>query len=270
VNLSLGLGPALLLGAVQGLTEFLPISSSGHLAIAERLLGIHEGGLALVILVHAGTLLALAIVFRRQVAELIQGALQRPREIFRPPATWSPAARATLLVVLATIPGVLAGVFLEDQIEASFGSMTQVGWQFIITAALLFATKWVRPGNRDVSWSDAIWIGIAQAVSILPAISRSGATIAVALFLGVTRPKAGEFSFVISIPIILGAVLLGLPDLGGEMFQGQFVPLAAAFLASFVIGWISLVWLLGVIRKGRFHWFALYCLMAGIATLLLA
>ncbi len=175
-----------------------------------------------------------------------------------------------MLVAIATIPGVLAGVLLEDKIEASFASMSQVGWQFIITGVLLFATRWVRPGTKEISWTDALVIGVAQAVSILPAISRSGATIAAALFLGVARPKAGEFSFVISVPIILGAVLLEIPHLTGGAFDGQLLPLALAFLSSFLVGWISLVWLMGVIRAGRFHWFALYCILAGILTISLA
>jgi undecaprenyl-diphosphatase len=266
----LGWGAALLLGTLQGVTEFLPISSSGHLAIAERLLGLHEGDLALVILVHAGTLLAVALVFRAQLAELVKGALQIPRHLGQAPSNWPPAARAAALVAIATVPGVLAGYFLEDAIEASFDRMDQVGWQFIATGILLAATRWVRPGSRDVSWTDALVIGVAQAVSILPAISRSGATIAAALFLGVSRPKAGEFSFVISVPIILGAVLLELPKITGGAFAGQLGPLAAAFVSSFAAGWISLVWLMGVIRAGRFHRFAPYCVVVGILAIVLA
>ncbi len=262
-------GSALLLGTIQGITEFLPISSSGHLAIAERLLGVHEGGLGLVILVHAGTLLAVAIVFRTQLTELVRGALEIPRNLGRAPSAWPPAARSAALVVVATIPGVLAGYFLEDAIEASFDRIDQVGWQFVATGLLLLATRWVRPGTRDVSWTDALVIGVAQAVSILPAISRSGATIAAALFLGVARAKAGEFSFVISVPIILGAVLLELPKITGGAFAGEVIALAVAFLSSFVAGWISLVWLMGVIRAGRFHVFAPYCFVIGILAIVL-
>jgi undecaprenyl-diphosphatase len=270
MSASLDLGSALLLGALQGLTEFLPISSSGHLAIAEWLLGVKEESLAIVMLVHAGTLLALCIVFRPQLEELVRGTLALPRCVGRPPAEWPASARAAGLAILATIPGVVAGLLFEDAIEASFGRIDHIGWQFIVTGLLLLATRWARPGDHEVRWSDALWIGVAQAVSILPAISRSGATIAAALFLGVSRPKAGEFSFVISIPIIFGAVLLKVPDLGGAAFDGELVPLTAAFLASFLVGWASLVWLLGVIRRGRIHWFAIYCFAAGVLTILAA
>ncbi len=270
MNHSIALGPALLLGIIQGVTEFLPISSSGHLALANWFFGVKEGGLALVMLVHAGTLLSVVIVFRRETAALVRGTFALPRHLGKPPAAWPEPVRNAALVAVATIPGVLAGYFVKDSIESAFGDMRSVGWQFLLTGAILFATRAMKPGSRDVSWKSALVIGIAQAISILPAISRSGATIAAAIFLGVSRPKAGEFSFVISIPIILGAVLLERPELAGGEFSGQAVPLAAAFAASFAVGWISLIWLLGVIRNGRFHWFAPYCVLIGVLTILFA
>lgn len=268
--MTLDLGPALVLGLLQGLTEFLPVSSSGHLALAQWLFGMKEGDLALVMLVHAGTLLSLALVFRREVADLARGTFELPRMLGKAPAAWTPAAREAAFVIVATIPGVVAGLLFEDAIEHSFGRLDQIGWQFLITGAILLATRWAKPGHATVGWRSALLIGIAQAISILPAISRSGATIATALFLGIARPKAGEFSFVMSMPIILGAVLLEAPKLAGGRFEGQTLPLTAAFLASFVAGWISLVWLLRVIRGGRFHWFAPYCFAVGILALVLA
>ena len=261
---------ALLLGVVQGVTEFLPISSSGHLAVAEALFGIDRGGLAIVMLVHAGTLLAVAIVFRREVVELVRGTWGLPRALVRPFREWPTPERHAALAIIATIPGVLAGYFLEDAIEESFGQLGPIGWQFIATGVLLLATRAARPGTRDVTVMSALLIGIAQAIAILPAISRSGTTIAMALFLGVRREKAGEFSFVISVPIILGAVLLKVRELSGGEFAGQGAALALAFVASFLVGWVSLIWLVRVIRHGRFHWFAPYCFLAGIATLVLA
>jgi undecaprenyl-diphosphatase len=261
---------ALLLGVVQGVTEFLPISSSGHLAVAESLFGIHSGGLALVMLVHAGTLLSVALVFRDEVFRLVRGTLGLPRVLARPYRDWPVPERHAALAILATIPGVLAGYFLEEPIERSFSDLAPIGWQFVATGALLLATRRARVGTKEVSPGAAVLIGIAQAIAILPAISRSGTTIATALFLGVRRDTAGEFSFVISVPIIFGAVLLKVPELTGGEFHGQGLPLALAFLSSFVVGWVSLLWLVRVIRHGRFHWFAPYCFLAGLATLLLA
>lgn len=267
---SIGIPEAIFLGALQGLTEFLPISSSGHLAVANWLLGVKDGGLALVMLVHAGTLLALAIIFRAQLWDLVRGGLRLPMLLTTPFAKWPKNAREVVFVIVATIPGVVGGLLFEDKMEAAFGHMHDVGWQFIVTGVFLFATRWMTAGSKEITWSTALWIGIAQAISILPAISRSGATIAAAIFLGVSRPRAGEFSFVISAPIILGAVLLELPKLAGAEFQGQAIPLTVAFIASAVVGALSLVWLLGVIRNGRFYWFAPYCVVLGVALLVFA
>jgi undecaprenyl-diphosphatase len=261
---------ALVLGVIQGLTEFLPVSSSGHLVVAEALFGIHQGGLALVMLVHAGTLLAVAIVFRAEVLELVRGTLALPFSIWRPWAQWPTPVRHAALAILATIPGAVAGVLLKKPIEHAFSDLGQMGWQFIVTGLLLLATRWAPAGSAEVTPTSAVLIGIAQAVAIIPAISRSGTTIATALFLGVERRRAGEFSFVISVPIILGAVLLEVPDLTGSHFQGQGVPLAIAFFSAFVVGWLSLLWLIRVIRHGHFHRFAPYCFLAGVVAILLA
>jgi len=261
---------ALVLGVVQGLTEFLPVSSSGHLAVLEALFGIHSGALALVMLVHAGTLLAVAIVFRVQVWELVKGTFMIPGALARKWAEWPVPARHAMLAILATIPGAVAGVLLKKSIESSFSDLSQIGWQFVVTGLLLLATRWVAPGEKDITPVSALLIGVAQAVAIVPAISRSGATIATALYLGVERRRAGEFSFLISVPIILGAVLLEVPELTGSHFQGQGGPLLLAFASAFVVGWVSLLWLIRVIRHGHFHRFAPYCFLAGIVAIYLA
>ena len=265
----MGIGVAVLLGVLQGLTEFLPVSSSGHLALAQSFLDVEAGGVAFVVLLHAGTLLAIVIVFREGVLELLRGALLLPTALFRARSTWT---RETLLagkVACATVPGAAVGLFLEPRIEALFASPMVVGFLLWVTAVLLFSTRRARQGERDVGWRDAWIIGLAQACAILPGISRSGATIATALLLGVARPKAAEFSFLAAIPLIAGSLVLELPELVQSGRDGEGAALLAGFLASFLVGWAALVWLVRLVRQGAIHWFSIYCFLAGAVALLL-
>jgi len=265
----MSIGVAILLGILQGLTEFLPVSSSGHLALAQSLLGIEAGGVAFAVLLHAGTLLAIGIVFREGVLELLRGALLLPAALFRPRSTWTRETLLAAKVACATIPGAVVGLFLEHRIEAVFASPKVVGLLLWVTAVLLFTTRSARRGERDVGWRDAWIIGLAQACAILPGISRSGATIATALLLGVARPKAAEFSFLAAIPLIAGSLVLELPELLESGRDGAGVALLAGFLASFLVGWAALVWLVRLVRQGAIHWFSIYCFLAGAAVLLL-
>jgi undecaprenyl-diphosphatase len=258
---------AVLLGIVQGLTEFLPVSSSGHLALAETYLAVPGGGVALAVLLHAGTLLAIGIVFRSGVLELLRGALALPGCLARPPAAWPLPSLRAAQVAVATVPGGLVGLFLEERIEVAFASPTIVGVLLLVTGGFLFATRRVRPGDADVGWRTAFLVGCAQAFAILPGISRSGATITAAILLGIARPRAAEFSFLAAIPLILGSVVLKLPDLAAASDAGATIPLAAGFLTSFLVGWAALVWLVRLVRQGRLHWFAPYCWLVGAAAL---
>ena len=264
---SVGWIHALWLGVVQGLTEFLPVSSSGHLALAESYLNVTEGGVAFVVLLHAGTLLAILIVFGRGLRELVVGGLAIPAQLTRPIAAWRPDAIFAAKVVVATIPGAIVGLSLEDHIDAAFGSVRIVGGLLLVTAAFLFATRWAVPRDREVSWADALWIGCAQAFAILPGISRSGATISAALFLGIARPRAAEFSFIAAVPLILGSLILEFPELRSSAAAGGGPALFVGFLTSFVTGWIALLWLVRLVRNGKLHWFAPYCAAAGIVAL---
>jgi undecaprenyl-diphosphatase len=275
MTLALDSGPSILLGILQGITEFLPISSDGHLAVGQAILGIENAGLAFILLVHAGTLLSIAIVFRRRLLELARGLISLPAAMFKPASTWDESTRLAGLVVLTTIPGAVVGFFFKDAIEKTFDNLTLTGIFFLVNGVVLALSKGVRAkgaraGQSDVTWKTALWIGIAQAAAVLPGLSRSGSTIATALFLGVGRAKAGEYSFVASVPIVMGAVALEIPDIARESAAGSTLPMALAFAASFLVGWVALIWLLKIIRHGRFHWFAPYCFLIGIVTILLA
>ncbi len=259
---------AVLLGIVQGLTEFLPVSSSGHLALAESFMNVPGGGVAFAVLLHGGTLLAIAIVFRRGIGELFTGALALPRCLGQAPDDWPAEVGLLARVVIATVPGAAVGLFLEDRIEAAFASPDVVAGLLFVTGGFLFLTRRASPGTADVSWKAAFLIGCAQACAILPGISRSGATITAAIFLGIARPRAAEFSFLAAIPLILGSLILELPELAESSAAGGGFPMAAGFLTSFGIGWLALVWLVRLVQRGQLHWFAPYCWLVGVVALL--
>jgi undecaprenyl-diphosphatase len=249
----------LLLGLVQGLTEFLPISSSGHLVLAERVVGYVPQGLFFEIAVHVATLLSVFIAYRVRIAELLRGLFSGTRE------AWS----YTGLLVLGSIPAALVGLLFRDWFEASFHSMTALGWQFLATAALLWSTPFAtaRATATRITPVQALAIGAAQAFAILPAISRSGATIAVALWLGVAAVPAAEFSFLLSIIAIAGSGLLEARHLA--VTPGLITPgLVWAFLAALVSGVVAIRFLIRLLERQRFHAFAPYCALLGVLCLI--
>jgi len=253
--LSLDWWQGLLLGLVQGLTEFLPVSSSGHLVLAEKLVGFTPQGVFFEVAVHVATLFAVLIAYRDRLVALLKGMLGGGRE------SWRYAG----LLLLASVPAGLAGVLLKDYFERSFHSLPALGWQFLFTAALLWSTRAALPratGTR-VTVTQAILIGVAQAVAIVPAISRSGATIAVALWCGLAAAPAAEFSFLLSIIVIGGSGLLEARHIPpGE--AGLSAGLAVAFLAALVSGIFAIRWLIRLLRHQRFHVFAPYCAIVGV------
>ncbi len=251
---------AMLLGIVQGLTEFLPVSSSGHLALSQAYFGIDGAGIAVAVLLHAGTLFAIALVFRDGLARLVRGGFG----LFRAPSAWSDDAILAAKVVCATVPGAIVGLTLEDRVEAAFGDPRLVAALLLATAGILLLTRGRAGGGSDVGWGHAWLIGLAQALAILPGISRSGTTIAVALMLGIARPKAAEFSFLAAMPLILGSLVLSLPDLGKDAAGGGAAALALGFATSFAVGWLALIWLVRLVQRGQLFWFAIYC--AALAT----
>lgn len=257
--MTLGWWEGLFLGLVQGLTEFLPVSSSGHLVLAEELVGFHPPGLYVEVGLHVATLLSVFVAYRLRIADLTRGLVRRD------PAAW----RYALLLVVASIPAAVAGLFFRDFFVESFDSGVSIGIQFLLTALILWATKPAvsRATGETITVGAAVLIGVAQAVAILPAISRSGATIAAALWLGIAPGAAAEFSFLMSIVAVAGSALL----------EARHIPpgtdlLAPGFLLAFVAALLSGIWairfLVALLRRGRFHGFAPYCAVLGGFTIL--
>jgi len=261
----------LLLGIIQGLTEFLPVSSSGHLVVCKNLLGFREPELLLDTSLHFGTLIAVCIYFRSDLRQMVRetwrlisnGKGRRPGP--------GPHAMLALMVVIGSIPTALIGVILREPLERLFGSATTVGVMLIITGLIVGSTRLISRarGKLDqVSPIIALAIGTAQGLAIMPGISRSGATIVCGLFLGLNRDLAGRFSFILSIPAIIGALVLQL-DMTAITRVGP-VPLFAGFLSAGLTGFLALKILMGMIRKGHFYYFAPYCWAIGILTVVFA
>jgi len=248
----------LLLGLVQGLTEFLPISSSGHLVLAERFVGYRPQGVFFEVVVHLATLLSVFIAYRHRIAELLRGLVagQRPAWVY-----------AGLLVV-ASVPAAVAGILWRDWFEAMFHSPVDLGWQFLATAVLLWSTRWASERTRGapITVGRSVLIGIGQAAAIIPAISRSGATIAAALWTGVSPAAAAEFSFLMSIIVIAGTGVMELRDIppGVSLTDPGLV---WAFVAALISGIVAIRFLVALLRSSRFHLFAPYCAVVGVFCL---
>lgn len=259
------------LGIIQGLTEFLPVSSSGHLVIGKNLLGFREPELLLDTALHFGTLLAVCIYFRSDLRKMIQELWRLiPRGQPRRPEP-GPHAMLALMVVVGSIPTALIGLIFKEPLESLFGSVTTVGMMLVITGIIVGITRFIPEsyGRRDrVSVIIALAVGTAQGLAIVPGISRSGATIVCGLLLGLNRDLAGRFSFILCIPAIIVALLLQL-DMAAVTRVGA-VPLIAGFLVSALIGFLALKLLMGMVRRGHFYYFAPYCWAIGILTLVFA
>jgi undecaprenyl-diphosphatase len=249
---------AALLGVVQGLTEFLPVSSDGHLVISQRLLGISESGIVFEIVVHVATLLSVLVFDRERVAELVRGVLGRRPE----------ALRYGGKLALATLPAVVAAVTVGDFLESQFESARAAAIGLLVTGAVLWTTRhsFVSARAGEPSWSTAFWMGCAQAIAILPGVSRSGLTLAAALALGVSPMAAAEFSFLMSVAAISGAAVWMLPDLLASP-AGQGAVLATGAVTALVAG-VGAIWFcIRLLRNRSLHWFAYYTWAAGLAML---
>ncbi len=259
---------AFLLGLVQGLTEFLPVSSSGHLELAKALLGVNEGGLAFSVVVHGATALSTVVVFRKDIVSLIVG-------LFSSGEKGKLARGFAGLILLSMVPVGLVGLLFKDEIESRLdGHLGAVGAALMLTAVLLF---WAQRRGRlggHVGVLQASIIGCAQAVAVLPGISRSGATISAALLLGVDREEAARFSFLMVLPPILGATLLEVKDLMDPAVEGgQAAPvlsLCIGAFAAFVSGWWACITMMALVKRNGFNGFAVYCAVVGLAALILS
>lgn len=254
---------AIVLGIVQGLTEFLPVSSSGHLELSKAILGdnsLPEESLLMTVVLHAATALSTIVIFRKDIAEILTGLLQfKNNEQFR----------FSLKVVISMLPAAAVGVLLEEEIEQLFGGqILLVGLMLLVTGTLLFLADKAKSTVRKVSYSNALMIGIAQAIAILPGISRSGATISTSVLLGIDRQKAARFSFLMVVPLILGKMAKDI--LSGDLMQSQTSPtlLIAGFAAAFISGLIACQWMISLVKKSQLKYFSFYCYIVGLAAII--
>ncbi len=257
---------ALILGIVQGLTEFLPVSSSGHLEIGHAILGTaSEENLTFAVVVHAATVIATIVVLWSQIKELFTGTFLTK--------TWNAQKQYVAKILLSMIPVFIIGVFFKDQVEELFGNgLLLVGICLLITAVLLGFSEWFskrRQGGHEVSYRDAVIIGCAQAVAVLPGLSRSGTTIATGLLCGVKKEQVAQFSFLMVLIPILGEAFLDVIDL----LQGEatatlgFLPLCIGFIAAFATGCLACKFMLNIVRKQKLIYFAIYCLVVGVTAI---
>lgn len=264
---------ALVLGIVQGLTEFLPVSSSGHLVLGQALLGIKEPEIFFDVMLHLGTLGAVCVVFRREIWSLIKEFFYLLRILFNKgalAAAWQerPTFKLLVLILAGTIPTGIIGIVFKDTFESMFASTLTVSFALLFTGLFLFLTGRIKQGTRDITGFravDALIIGLAQGLAIIPGISRSGATISTGLFLKLDRELIVRYSFLLSIPAILAALVLQVKDAG----QSTFSPLGLSlgFLAALISGFLALLLLLKIVRGGRLHFFAYYCWLIGLTGL---
>lgn len=257
---------ALILGVIQGLTEYLPVSSSGHLAIGQALFGMNDGAdnLMFTVAVHVATVLSTIVILWREIDWIVRGLFK---------CELNAETKYALNILVSMIPVGIVGLFFKDQVEAIFGSgLLVVGCCLLITAALLTFSYLAKPRQKEhISWKDALIIGIAQAVAVLPGVSRSGSTIATGLMLGNKKESLAQFSFLMVIPPILGEALLDvLKMVKGEDVMGgiETLPLIVGFLAAFLSGCIACKWMINIVKKGKLIYFGIYCAIVGVVTIL--
>ncbi len=257
---------ALLLGLVQGLTEYLPVSSSGHLAIGSALFGIEgEGNLAFTVIVHVATVFSTLVILWKEISWIFKGLAQCRID----------ETRYFIDIVISMIPVGIVGVFFKDYVEEIFGSgLAIVGSMLLVTALLLTFSYFAKPRQKaNISMRDAFIIGLAQAVAVLPGLSRSGSTIATGLLLGNSKEELAQFSFIMVIPPILGEALLDVVKMlhgSSDSMLQSVAPLSliVGFLAAFISGCVACKWMISIVKRGKLIYFAIYCALAGAATLI--
>ena len=248
---------SILLGVVQGLTEFLPVSSSGHLVIFQHILGVQESPLTFDVMLHMGTLLAVFVAFWDDIIDILK----------------KPFTRLTYLIIVGCIPAAIAGYLVAPVIEKAFESLLVVGLGLIFTGfALRLSEKWSREkiGLKDIpntSYKDAFFIGLLQALAIVPGISRSGSTIAAGLFAGMERELAARFSFLLSIPVIMGAGIFELSDVSSSAWSQNFIPYTIGTLVAALFGYLAIKIVMRLVRHGRLSVFSYYCWAVALVTL---
>jgi len=249
---------AIILGLIQGLTEFLPVSSSGHLELAKAILGdnsLPEESLTFTVILHFATALSTVVIFRKEVVEIFKGLFQ-----FK----WNEETQFSLKIIASMVPAALIGFFFESELESLFGGqILLVGFMLLITALLLLFADKAKNTDKKVSFGNAVIVGVAQAIAMLPGISRSGATISSAVLLGIDRAKAARFSFLMVVPLIMGKVCKDI--LGGELsLESSLIGVyAIGFVMAFVSGMFACTWMISLVKRSKLSYFALYCAIVG-------
>lgn len=249
---------AIILGIIQGLTEFLPVSSSGHLELAKAILGdtsVPEESLTFTVVLHFATALSTIVIFRKEILEILKGLLQ-----FK----WNEEFKFSLKIIISMIPAVFVGLVFEEQLESFFGGkILLVGCMLLLTAVLLLLADKAKQTNKKVSFSNSVIIGISQAIAMLPGISRSGATISTSVLLGIDRTRAAKFSFLMVVPLIFGKI--GKDVLSGDLsFQSsEMLPIVAGFVAAFLAGLLACKWMIALVKKSKLSYFSIYCAIVG-------
>ncbi|MFV9483268.1 undecaprenyl-diphosphate phosphatase [Christiangramia sp. OXR-203] len=256
---------AVILGIIQGLTEFLPVSSSGHLELGKAILGdtsVPEESLLFTVVLHFATALSTLVIFRKDVFEILRGLFS-----FK----WNEETQFSLKIIISMLPAVIVGLLFEEQLEALFGgNILFVGFMLLVTALLLWLADKAKDTGKKVSYSNAFVIGVAQAIAMLPGISRSGATISTSVLLGNDKTKAARFSFLMVVPLIFGKIAKDL--LGGELTSSStdLTALAVGFISAFIAGLVACTWMITLVKKSKLSWFAIYCFVVGIAAIIFA
>ena len=249
---------AIVLGIIQGLTEFLPVSSSGHLELAKAILGdssVAEESLTFTVVLHFATALSTLVVFKKEVIEIFKGLFQ-----FR----WNTEFKFSLKIIISMLPAVIVGLLFEKELESFFGGrILLVGSMLLLTAVLLLLADKAKNTKKEVSFLNAVLIGFSQAIAMLPGISRSGATISTSVLLGIDRTRAAKFSFLMVVPLIFGKI--GKDLLSGDLNlqSSEIIPLLAGFIAAFLAGLLACKWMISIVKNSKLSYFSIYCAIIG-------
>lgn len=265
---------ALILGIVQGLTEFLPVSSSGHLTILSHLFGLEgDSNLTMIVVLHVATVLSTLVILWKEIVWIFKDLFTK--QSWKNYAGLNDGTRFAINILISMIPIAIVGFFFKDTVEEIFGSgLLIVGIMLLVTAALLTFSYFAKPRQREeISPLHAFIIGIGQAVAVLPGLSRSGTTIATGLLLGNKKERMAQFSFLMVIPPVLGEALLDVKDIAEQGFGVAMdgispVALIVGFLAAFATGCLACQWMINIVKKGKLIWFAVYCLIVGILAII--